>query len=200
MIALGVDMRAEVAKLKRNLRGLARELLPQAQASATNKVLSLARTAATGALAQATDLPKWLVKNRMRIRKATRKRALGWLWVGTNVAWIKGTSDGLKYDLATGQRERRVKGVVVSTKGRARKKRGRGVSARGRHWPKGFAHSNTYFQREGQPRLPIERLGIPIKSQAETLLPNVVASIAEKRFAQLLERELNFRVQKASRR
>lgn len=154
------------------------KLAKAAGVSALNKTLAQAQTAGVRELAKRKALPVRLVKRRTKIQRANARTLVARL-----IALTAGIPvDQLKY--------------TATPKG--------GVRASGTRYPHAFAaivnaSRPLVFQRksyngERVPRLPIERVKIPIAAQAEEIFKAATSRAVRTKLEAIFERELAFRV------
>jgi hypothetical protein len=194
-----LDVRTDLARLKRRLGAISKNVLPRAAVTALNKTAVNVRTAASRSISEQTGMRVGDVRKRIRIKRAARQRfeadVIGNTFSPNLINYVRRSQQNA-------QAFRRKKG-----RGKGRKFVYEGVVARA--WRKKEVYPETFigttktgkplvFVRTGKARTPIKTVYGPslprtfVKRETETVMERTAA----KRWIVNVEQEINFRLRK----
>ena len=182
----------EVAALDGQLDAVSGKQLLRAESAALNKSAALSRTRVVRLVAKEVGVPQKLIRGRLYINKSTPKRRRARL-----LAYVKGVSLIHLNPRDTG-------------KGGWRRRKGKGVRARGgHHYPdafvaRGLNGRQQVFERnlkvsyrDGKKYHHVDVVRLPIEKEVERHAARVTREIMSSRLGDLLSHEMAWRLQKA---
>lgn len=184
---MAINLRDQVARLRREFRDVDDKIVRQAAASALNRVAMQARTQASRTIARRYGLPTGAIRKSLVISgRANRLQLTAYLKAeGVNLPLIvfkaRQTRQGVT--VKVGSRRTLVKSAFIATM----KSGHRGVYSRGRYAPSGFAPSNK--------RLPItELVGVGVPTAFRNVeVQSALRALIEEKFPDVMRREVVFR-------
>lgn len=183
-----INLRQQVAQLKREFRDVEEKIVLQATAAAINKVAMQARTQASRSIARRYSLPTGAIRKSLTIsRRANRLQLVAYLKAeGVNLPLIvfKARQTRAGVTVKVGSQRTLVKSAFIATM----KSGHRGVFGRGRYGTGGF--------RPDRKRLPItELVGVGVPTAFKHVeIQTALRDLIESKFPDIMRHEMRFRV------